>query len=347
MSFLRILLIPFSLLFFLFIYLRNLLFDKGIYKSLKISKPVISIGNISTGGTGKSPFTIFLAKYFIDNNLKPAIISRGYKRKSNKIETVFDGSVITSALDECGDEPLMMANSLSIFNKEFYIVTGSDRVKTSDFVINKFKPDIVILDDAYQHRKIRRDIDIVLIDAEDMIKNRFSNSIVLPAGNLRENFGNLKGADMIIQNNKFNNFKILDKLKKFGKNVFILSYRIKGFFDINNKQFDIDGKNVCAFAGIAKPDSFFKEFKKYNCNIVDLISFRDHHNYSLDDVSRMTKNTSKETFFITTEKDFVKIKYYNNFLKNFNVLFMKIELNLEESDKFFAVIKDKILGINN
>jgi tetraacyldisaccharide 4'-kinase len=324
-------------------YFRNLLYNIGIFKSHKISKPVISIGNISTGGTGKSPFTIFLTNYFIENNLKPAIISRGYKRESNNIETVFDGSVITSTLEKCGDEPLMMANSLSLLNKEFFIVTGSDRVKTSDFVINKFNPDVIILDDAYQHRKIKRDLDIVLIDAEDMNKNNFSNSIVLPAGNLRENFGNLAGADIIIQNNKFNNFKTLDKLKKFGKDVFILSYRVKGFFDLYNKEFDITGKNICAFAGIAKPDSFFTEFKKYNCHLVDLISFKDHHSYSLEDISKMTLNTSKETFFITTEKDFVKIHNFKDFLKYFNVLFMKIELILEESDKFFTIIKEKFL----
>ncbi|MCX6164473.1 MAG: tetraacyldisaccharide 4'-kinase, partial [Ignavibacteriae bacterium] len=128
-----------------------------------------------------------------------------------------------------------------------------------------------------------------------------------------------------------------------GKDVFILNYKVKGFFDINNKQFDLCGNNVCAFAGIAKPDSFFSEFKKYNCNIVDLISYRDHHNYSLEDISKITFNVSKETYFITTEKDFVKIKLFNNFLKNFNVLFMKIELILEETDKFFNIIKNNIL----
>ena len=343
-NFLRIFLIPFSLIYLLIIYIRNHFYNIGILKSHKISKPIISIGNISTGGTGKSPFTVFLANYFIVNNLKPAIVSRGYKRESNNIETVFDGSVINSTLDKCGDEPLMMANSLSLLNKEFFIVTGSDRVKTSDFVINKFNPDVIILDDAYQHRRIKRDVDIVLIDAEDMNKNKFLNSIVLPAGNLRENFGNLAGADIIIQNNKFGNFKILDKLKKFEKDVFILNYRVKGFFDLYNKEFDISGKDVCAFAGIAKPDSFFSKFRNYDCNIVDLISFRDHHNYSLDDISRLTQNTSKETFFITTEKDFVKIKNFSTFVKNFNVLFMKIELILEESDKFFDIIKDNIFN---
>ncbi|MCX6164474.1 MAG: tetraacyldisaccharide 4'-kinase, partial [Ignavibacteriae bacterium] len=188
------------------------MYDIGIFTSHKISKPVISIGNISTGGTGKSPFTIFLADYFIENNLKPAIVSRGYKRKSNNIETVFDGTVITSTLDKCGDEPLMMASSLSLTHKDFFVVSGSNRIETSNFVINKFNPDVIILDDAYQHRKIRRDMDIVLIDAEDMNKNNLLNSFVIPAGNLRENFGNLAGADIIIQNNKFNNFKTLEML---------------------------------------------------------------------------------------------------------------------------------------
>jgi tetraacyldisaccharide 4'-kinase len=345
--YLRILLLPFSLIYSFIIFLRNFLFDKGFFKSYKINKPVISIGNITTGGTGKSPFTIFLAKYFFKMNLKPAIVSRGYKRKSNEIETVFDGTKITSTLSKCGDEPLMMANDLSLTHTNFFIVTGSNRVKTSNFVTDKFNPDVIILDDAYQHRKIKRNLDIVLIDAEEMINNKLFSTTILPAGNLRENFGNLAGADIIIQNNKFNNYEKLGKLKKFGKDILRLNYLVKGFYDINNNPYEINGKNIRAFAGIAKPESFFSELKKYNPNKLDLMTFKDHYNYSTDDISKISENVAKQTFIITTEKDFIKIKYFDAFLKYFNVLFMKIELILEESDKLFNIIEDKILTKNN
>jgi tetraacyldisaccharide 4'-kinase len=339
-TFLRILLLPFSSIYFLIIYFRNLFYNKNIFKSYKIPRPVISIGNITTGGTGKSPFVIFLLDFLIKQNLKPAVILRGYKRKSNDIETVYNGSEIFCNIDKCGDEPMMIANNLSLKYKDFYVITGSNRVETSNYTINNYNPDIIILDDAFQHRKIRRDIDIVLIDAGETIKNRFFNSLILPAGNLRENLGNLVRADIIIQNNKFNNFKILNNLKKYNKETFILNYSVRGFFDINNTEYDINGKNVCAFAGIAKPFSFFDKLKDYNCNFIDSIAFNDHHNYNLDDISRITLNSTKETYFITTEKDFVKIKRFNDFIKYFNVLFMKIELNLNENDRFFSILKN-------
>jgi tetraacyldisaccharide 4'-kinase len=340
--FIRILLIPISLIYFIIISIRNLFYNNNIFKSYKISKPVISVGNISTGGTGKSPFVIFLAKYFIENNITPTIVSRGYKRKSNAIETVYNGSEITSTVEKSGDEPLMIAKSIAIDYKYFYVLTGSKRVETSNYAINKFNPDIIILDDTFQHRRIKRNLDIVLIDANEMFNNKLTNSFVIPSGNLRENLKNLERADIIIQNNKFCNFKILDTLKKYNKEIFILNYSIKGFYDINNMQHDITGKDIMAFAGIAKPDSFFNSLRDFNINLIDTFAFRDHHNYVPDDISKITFNASKEIVFITTEKDFIKIKEFNNFVKYFNVLFMKIELNLNGSDRFFALVK-KIL----
>jgi tetraacyldisaccharide 4'-kinase len=341
--FLRILLFPFSVLYSLITFIRNFFYNTGIFKSHKVSKPVISIGNISTGGTGKSPFTLFLSKYYLDKNIKPAIISRGYKRKSKDIEIIFDGKNISLPYEKSGDEPLMMANSLFPLYSNFCIAVGSERVETSNFIIEKFNPDLVILDDAFQHRKIKRELDIVLIDANEMIKNKFPNSFILPTGNLRECFTNLSRADIIIQNNKFLNQPQIDKLNKFGKKVFTLNYSVKGFYNLDNIEFDIKGKSVCAFAGIAKPDSFFNIFKQYDCKLTDTIIFPDHYNYSIDDIPGITSKKSPNTIFITTEKDFVKIKHFEDFLKNFNVLFMKIELNLNKQEEFLKFLNNKII----
>lgn len=336
--FLRILLLPFSLLYFFIIYLRNLFFDINIIKSVSINKPVISIGNISTGGTGKSPFTIFLTEYFLKNNLKPAIISRGYKGESDNIEIVFDGEKLSGSIAKSGDEPLMMANNLSLNFKDFFIISGSNRVKASEFAIKKFNPDVIILDDAFQHRKIIRNLDIVLIDAEDFKENKFYNSVVLPAGNLRENSANLKRADIIIQNNKFCRLEKLNEFEKYKKNTFILSYKIKGFYNKENTEFKIEGKNVIAFAGLANPTSFFSMLDSCNCSSIRKITFKDHHNYTKEDIGQITKNADKDTLFITTEKDFIKIKEFEDLLKYFNVLFMKIELNLNDEEKFFSLL---------
>jgi tetraacyldisaccharide 4'-kinase len=343
-NFLRILLLPVSLVYLTIIFVRNMLYDRNIFKSHKISKPVISVGNISTGGTGKSPFVILLTKFLMKQNIIPAILSRGYKRKSNVIETVYDGSEIKSTIDKCGDEPMMIANDLSSNFKNFFIATGSNRAVTAKYIIDKYNPDAIILDDAFQHRRIKRNLDIVLIDAEEMYKNKFPGSLLLPSGNLRENLGNLNRADIIIQNNKFNNFEILKNLKKYSKEIFLLNYSAKGFYDVNNIEYDINGKDIFAFAGIAKPASFFNKLKVYNCNLLDSFIFKDHHNYNFEDISRMTMNATKKTLFVTTEKDFVKINKFNDFLKYFNVLFMKIELNLNESDRFFALVKNILVN---
>lgn len=346
-TFLRILLIPFSIFYSLIILIRNYFYDTGLFKSYKISKPILSIGNITTGGTGKSPFTIFLAKYFLNNNIKPSIISRGYKGKSSAIEVVFNGEGIISTPDKCGDEPYMMASRLLTNYKNFFVITGSDRVTTAEYAISKFNPEIIILDDAFQHRKIKRNLDIVLIDTEGYLNNIFSNSIILPSGNLRESCNSLKRADIIIQNNKFKKIEKLEKLTKFGKDVFILNYTVKGFFDANGNDVDIKEKNIIAFSGIAKPDSFFGEIKKYGCKLLKSYAFRDHHNYTDKDLKEITSDATKETIFITTEKDFVKINKSEIFQKYFNVLFMKIELNLEEQDKFFTIVNDIIKTKNN
>lgn len=343
----RILLIPLTPVYYIITILRNFLYDKKILKSYRINKPIISIGNITTGGTGKSPFTIYLADLLLNNNIIPAIVSRGYKRKSDEIEIVYDGNKITSTVEKCGDEPLMMAKSLTLRQKYFYIVTGGNRVETSNFTVNKFNPDIVILDDAYQHRKIKRNMDIVLIDAEEMINNKLINSLLLPAGNLRESFNNLKGADVIIQNNKFKDFEVLNNLKRFGKTIFKLNYKIEGFFDINNKLTDIGGKEIIAFAGIAKPATFFKELNKCGFKIINQIAFPDHYHYTEKDISKLTSGVKKGIYFITTEKDFIKISNFKEFLKYFNVLFMKIELNLEKPEKFFELIQSKVLQNKN
>lgn len=344
LNYLRILMLPFSLVYCVIISFRNFLYNKKFLKSYDISKPVISIGNISTGGTGKSPFTIFLTGLLIQHGIKPAIISRGYKSSSDDIEIVYNGSELTGTVQKCGDEPVMIARSLSEIYKEFYVVTSRDRVKASKYIIDKFNPDIIILDDAYQHRRIKRKLDIVLIDAEDMINNKFKNRFTIPAGNLRENINNLSGADIIIQNNKFGNFQTIEKLRKYNKEIFILNYKVKGFYDSNNIPVNINGKEVCAFAGIAQPGSFFCIFDGFDCKLTDTISFRDHKQYSKDDINRITQKANKETLFITTEKDFVKIREFGDFIKNFNVLFMKIELILNEDYKFYSLVQETLLN---
>ncbi|MBI5404552.1 MAG: tetraacyldisaccharide 4'-kinase [Ignavibacteriae bacterium] len=335
---LRILLLPLSFVFFIIVSLRNYFYRINLLKSHSVGRPVISIGNISTGGTGKSPFTVYLAEILINKGLKPAIISRGYKRESGNIETAFDGEKITGTIEKCGDEPMMMACILASDYKNFFIITGNNRIKAAEFAIKYYNPDILILDDAFQHRKIKRNSDIVLIDNEHFNNNRYLNFLTIPSGNLRECLYNLKRADVLILNNKFNNSVNSDYFSKFEKDIFELNYSVKGFFDKNNNEFNIDNSDVILFAGIAHPESFFRKVKTYRCNIKNAYSFRDHHKYRQSDIDFIAKKVAKDTVFITTEKDFVKIREFKEFHEYFRVLFMKIELNLKDEKKFIGLI---------
>ncbi len=176
MLLLRIFLLPVSALYSIIIYVRNKFYDKGFLKSEKILKPVISIGNVSTGGTGKTPFTIFIAQYFLRKGKKVGIVSRGHNRKSTDMVVVCDGEIINDDIRKSGDELILISNELIKYYKgDFFVAAGTNRVETSNFLINKFNPDIILLDDAFQHRKIQRDLDIVLIDTEDFNENKFLN----------------------------------------------------------------------------------------------------------------------------------------------------------------------------
>ena len=174
---LKILLIPFALIYYIIIFIRNKFYDFGLLKTYSTGVPVISVGNISTGGTGKTPMVIFLTTLLLNADKKIAIISRGYKRKTKNNLIVFDGHSILCKPDECGDEVYMIAENFKN-QKDIIIAVGNDKYETAKYIISRFKPDVIILDDAFQHRKIARNLDLVLLDMNDINKNKFSNSFI-------------------------------------------------------------------------------------------------------------------------------------------------------------------------
>jgi tetraacyldisaccharide 4'-kinase len=341
---LRILLIPFSILYSVIIYFRNKLFDTGIFKSVRIPKPVISIGNITTGGTGKTPLTIFIAKYFLNKGKKVGIAARGYKRKSNDIEVVSDGININESIDQSGDELILISEELiKSFKGNFFVAAGSDRIAASEMMIRKFNPDIIILDDAFQHRKIRRDIDIVLVDGEDFSRNKFLNTFTLPSGKLREGFSNLGRADVIIQNNKASEMNLISKLKDFKKDIIVMRFKTEYIMDFKNSILQKADSNAIVFSGIANDESFIKMVKDSGMNIEEVLKFPDHHNYTEDDLSFLKQKFSGKEIFITTEKDFVKLKRSGDFVLKYPVYFLKMEIEPVENKNILINKLDKII----
>lgn len=326
MIILRIILIPFSLIYSALMYIRNKLYDMGIFRIHKISKPVISVGNITTGGTGKTPLVILIADYFLNKGMKTGIISRGYKRKSHSPVLVSDGITINENAEETGDELLLIAGELiKNHSGKFFIAADSDRVRAAEYLIKNFDPDIIILDDGFQNRRIKRDLDIVLIDHKSYTKNRFLHSFTLPAGILRESMNNLKRADLIIQNNKSDDARLLPTLKNYSKDILTMRYKSEYFMDYKNSILKKEDTGAVLFSGIADDDSFIQMVKSRGIKIRETMKFSDHHVYTEAEIGFLKNRYSEDIIFITTEKDFVKIKLFKDFVNNYPVYFLKMK----------------------
>lgn len=298
--------------------IRNYCYDKDIIKSQKVSAKVISVGNLTTGGVGKTPVVAEIARHYIKWKQKVAIISRGYGGKlSNKEVHVvsLNGEILYKA-EDIGDEPYWYAENIP----EAYVITCRDRVKAANYAVTKFAPDIIILDDAFQHRKIKRDIDIVLVDSEKL----FGNGKHLPAGPLREDLNGLKRADKLLVMNKslkeVNKDNILSKL--FDKDKTSICNVVPSFtYNIKTTEILPLKSDVVAVCAIGQPEQFYN-FVNQKYNLLAVRTFDDHHIYKKEDLSDIEAN------IVTTEKDAVKLAKFR--FENVNALKLKLELNIEE-----------------
>lgn len=301
-----------QLKFFSFFYaaavnFRNALYDKKILRSSGSKAFVVSVGNITTGGVGKTPFTLEAAKYFLSMNKKVAIISRGYggKLSGKKVNLISDGSGPMFSASVAGDEPVWLSNNC----KGAYVVTSKSRIKAEKYLSETYAPDVIILDDAFQHRKIKRDMDIILIDA----KNKFGNKHLLPAGPLREGIQSINRADKIIVINKGKEtdkaLMFCDNLKKkFSKPTYLCKIVPDNVYNILNGEILPYDTRILAFSAIGQPSGFY-DFLKKDYHLVAVLEFEDHHKYDKSDVSKIIEFAQEENIdcVVTTEKDSVKI----------------------------------------
>lgn len=287
--------------------IRNQLYDKRLLPAYNSKSFVISIGNITTGGVGKTPFTLEVAKYYLSLNKRVAILSRGYGAKlSNKEPHVIsDGSGSMFSASIAGDEPVWLANNC----KGAIVVTCASRIKAEKFIRDKYNPDIIILDDGFQHRKMKRDLDIVLIDA----KNKFGNKQVLPAGPLREKLSNIRRADKIVVVNKNieanNALKYCDHLKeKIKKDIYMCKLVPENAYEVFTGEQLRPNTRIMAFSAIGQPESFY-DFLKIDYKLIAVLDFEDHHGYDKEDIIKIINFAQEEGIdsIVTTEKDAVKL----------------------------------------
>ena len=326
---------------------RRFAYTYGLFKVHFFQVPIISVGNLVMGGTGKTPFTLWLSNYMNSLGKKALILSRGYKGNMEH-GRIFLRSGTTFAFDPSvyGDEPFMLAKEMS----EGTVVVGKNRTLNLRFFFEKENPDVVILDDGHQHLKLGRRMNIVLFDAL-MPHSKYK---VFPLGYMRENLSALRDTDIIIvgrsdQAGKKRVEELLDLLNPYRKKGSVLAqmiYQPLGFFDKNNnlllKTKAIEGEKVICIAGIASPLSFFFLVESLGARIEKKISFPDHHYYTDKELRPIVDEAKKKKVrIIVTQKDMVKMR---SLLKKDEVLYLKIEVEFISGEREIKEKLEKILG---
>jgi tetraacyldisaccharide 4'-kinase len=301
---------------------RASLYEKKICRVRKAPCPVISVGNLTIGGTGKTSHVITLALHLLKKGICPAIVSRGYGGRAGKGPLVVtNGRKILVSPKEAGDEPVMLASLLS----RVPVIVGSDRFAGCKRAYREFQTDIILLDDGFQRLNLHRDLDIVLLSA----LKPFGNGRLFPGGELREPVSALKRASVILLTKAEAIQEGEGQLKKnevhalFPKlPVFISKNITKGISTLNGRLLtgdELRGKKFFAFSGIASPWHFLENIEHYGVELTGDIIFSDHHHYKASDMKKImeTALARHATGLITTHKDAVKIKpLWDNLIKN-------------------------------
>lgn len=326
--------LPVSFVYSVIMSVRNLLFNMRILGTVKTEVPVISVGNITTGGTGKTPLTLWLAEYLISSDKRVAVISRGYGRKSEGLMLVCDGRSILSDVAGSGDELIMISDELlSRYPGEFVVAACADRSRAIEFVVREHNAEAVILDDAFQHRHVARDLDIVLLNAEEFERDPLSHLFTVPAGNLRESRRGLARADFIIWNNKTSAVSIPGFIRRYSDKIIEISYNSEYFVDSENTIFEnIEGK-VVSFCGLADNRSFFAAVRKKCSEVSAEVGFPDHHAYTEADFKRLLKKLPVNGRLVTSQKDFVKVKEAGQFAKQNNVCYLRLGIEFRSPER--------------
>ncbi|MBF88553.1 MAG: tetraacyldisaccharide 4'-kinase [Candidatus Marinimicrobia bacterium] len=296
----RFIFLPFSFLYWGITISRNFFYSIGFFISKRLTVPTISVGNITIGGTGKTPIVIAIAQLLLKMDRHPGIISRGYGRRSTGCVPVSDGRRLLVPWEEAGDEPFMIAKKLP----SVPVVVDEEKYRGANYAIEKFNVDIILLDDAFQHRSVERDLDIVLFNSCDP-KEYYR---MLPYGRLREPIRSVRRADFIIwsradQKSPSNSIKKALDVTKYKQ--------IKTGLKVESTT-NLKGKKVFAFCGIGDPNSFYKILQEQGAKILELKIFPDHHNYSVGEINnlKMKAEQLKADYIVTSEKDWVKISHW-------------------------------------
>ena len=338
MNLLRKILFPFAILYGFITSIRNFLFDKGILKSYSFDVPVIAVGNLSIGGTGKTPQIEYLIR-LLSSKYTVATLSRGYKRES-------EGYILADSTSNAvilGDEPFQFYKKF----KNIQVAVDTDRKNGIEQLLSlSKKPQVILLDDAFQHRKVKAGFYILLTSYGDL----YSDDFMLPTGNLRESKSGAKRANLVIVT-KCPATLSLDEQNKIKHNLKLESNQELYFSYINYDEFiysedttlkvsEIENIDKLLLAGIAKPEPFFNHLQSEN---EEKLVFADHHHFTENDLLAIN-NKAQNKIIITTEKDYVRLK---GKLINKQLYYLPIQSSFLSKSELFDATIINYLKINN
>jgi tetraacyldisaccharide 4'-kinase len=304
--------------------LRNTLYDRGVLSSRRLEQPVVSVGNLSVGGSGKTPFVIALGELLQARGIRFDVLTRGYRRKTRGVLVVEkDGNAAGF-----GDEPLLIARRLGV-----PVIVGESRYDAGRLAERKFQPQLHILDDGFQHRSLARDFDIVLLTEPDF------DDRLLPSGRLREPLSSLQRADAIVLPQDFSAHDLaIESFARQGKPIWRMQREIV---------IPAAPAAPIVFCGIARPQQFFAQVRAAGIAPAAEVEFRDHHTYDRSDIERLVAMRDKLSAggFLTTEKDAVNLGSLRDQLNPLAVAVLSLTLDhpTDVVDAILARITDRKL----
>jgi tetraacyldisaccharide 4'-kinase len=310
----RLILIPLSVLWEIVYKVRRSFYEYGILKKDYFKVPIISVGNITFGGTGKTPMIVYLTQKVIQMGLNPVVLTRGYKGDlEHESGIIKGGQRFRSNPKQFGDEPLLISRKM----ERGAVIVGKRRAENLKKYFHEVSPDVVFLDDGFQHIQLYRSLNIVLFDSALPI-DRYRTA---PMGYLREGLTALKDADIILmsradQVSQKQMEKITNLLAKYHRKDIPLGkfgYKPDGMFDsfdtLTYQMNELKGRDVIALTAIASPESFYQLLEDHGANIVEKVVYPDHYLFTQNDMNEvLIKSTKQNALVITSEKDMVKVR---------------------------------------
>ena len=329
-----LLFLPFSLGYLLVVQSRNLLYSVACLRGRELPCPVVSVGNLTVGGTGKTPTTLWLAQELAGRGYRVAILSRGYKRKGSRPETLLPGYDPSVDSLHMGDEPAVMA---AIYGQR--VGVGRKRDEVGDLLLGESEIDVFLLDDGFQHRRLVRNLDLLLL-GEDW------EGWLLPSGPFREPWGALKRAHLYLITGSREKWNAILTRRVKHPQCFYGSLEPKGLVVREDHRWEelplaaMSGSRILAVSGIANAAPFYRMIQDWGGEIVDTVEFPDHHDYSTKDWQKISRAARRVDRVITTEKDIIKLTRFP-FARD-KLYALRVTMAVEEGEKLVDAVEEAL-----